>query len=50
MSTENELFKYLNNYCEMIEILLNSIIADRSNNYELHLLSTRQFLPYFFFL
>lgn len=48
MSTENELFKYLNNYCEMIEILLNSIIADRSNNYELHLLTTRQILPYFF--
>ena len=48
MSTENELYKYFNNYCEMVEILLNSIMADRSNNFELHLLTTRQILPYFF--
>lgn len=32
----------------MVEILLNSVMADRSNNYELHLLTTRQMLPYFF--
>lgn len=48
MSSENELFKYLNNYCEMVEILLNSILADRCNDFELHLLTTRQMLPYFF--
>lgn len=41
MSTENELYKYF-------KILLNSIMADRSNNFELHLLTTRQILPYFF--
>lgn len=35
-SSKNEIFKFFNNYCEMVEILLNSIKADRSNNYELH--------------
>lgn len=48
MSTENQVFKYLNNYCEMVEILLNSVMADRNSNYELHLLTTRQMLPFFF--
>lgn len=47
-STENEMFKYFNNYCEMVEVLLNSVMADRSNDYELHLVSTRKMLPYFF--
>lgn len=44
----NEKFKYFNNYCEMVEIILNSIKADRSNDYELHLQTVRQMLPYFF--
>ncbi|OWR55769.1 hypothetical protein KGM_212459 [Danaus plexippus plexippus] len=48
ISTENEIFKYLNNYCGMVEILLSSVMADRNSNYELHLLTTRQILPYFF--
>lgn len=48
MNTENELYKYINTYCEMVEVLLHSIMADRSNNFELHLLTTRQMLPYFF--
>lgn len=48
MSTKYEMFKYTNNYCEMVEILLNSIKADRSGNFELHLQTTRQMLPYLF--
>lgn len=47
-SAKNDIFRYFNNYCEMVEILLNSIKADRSNDYDLHLCTTRQMLPYFF--
>lgn len=32
----------------MVEILLNSIKADRESNYDLHLQTTRQMLTYFF--
>lgn len=48
MSIENEMFKYFNNYCEMVEFLLNSIKTYRIGDFELHLLTTRQMLPYLF--
>lgn len=47
-SHENETFLYLNRYCEMVEILFDSIKADREGNFQLYLTSTRQMLPYFF--
>lgn len=46
--SENDTLKFLNNYCEMVEVLLNSIRADREGDYDLHLKTTRQMLPYFF--
>lgn len=46
--SENENFLYFNTYCEMVEILLDSIKADREGNFSLHLTSTRRMLPYFF--
>ncbi|XP_043480323.1 uncharacterized protein LOC122510010 [Leptopilina heterotoma] len=47
-SIENETFCYLNNYCQMVEILLNSIAADRLGDFDLHLQSTREMLPFLF--
>lgn len=41
-------FRYLNLYCEMAEILFDSIKADREGDFILHLKSTRRKLPYFF--
>lgn len=45
---ENETYRFHNHYCSMVEILLDSIKADRSNDLDLHLQSTRKMLPYFF--
>lgn len=46
-SEENPTFHYFNQYCEMVEILLSSIKADREGDSDSHLISTRQMLPYF---
>lgn len=48
MCQESETFKFYNDYCEMVEILLNSIKADRESDFDLHLQTTRQMLSYFF--
>lgn len=45
MSNESETFKYFNDYCEIIGIVVNSIKADRESVYELY--STRQMLSFF---
>lgn len=45
---ESETFKFHSTYCTMVEILLDSIKADRTNDYDLHVQSTRRMLPYFF--
>lgn len=39
---------YYMKYCEMVEILLDSIKADREGNFDLHISSVRKMLPYFF--
>ncbi|KAL7292083.1 hypothetical protein TKK_0014358 [Trichogramma kaykai] len=44
----NQTFLYFNNYCAMVEILLNSIRADRTGDFDLHLSSTVESLPYLF--
>lgn len=47
---EDQTFQYFNNYCGMVEILLDSNKADREGNFDLHLTSTKKMLPYFFSL
>lgn len=42
---ENETFKYTNDYCEMVEILLNFIKGDRSGDFELHLRTRAKCYP-----
>lgn len=45
---ENQVFAYFNKHWEIVEIFLDSIRADRTGDYDLHLSSTTQILPYLF--
>lgn len=44
----NQVFLYFTIYCEMVEVLFDSIRADRTGNFDLHLSSTDRMLPYLF--
>jgi len=45
-SSENATFKYWCNYCEMVEILLDCIRAERDGNWDLHLRTVKKMIPY----
>lgn len=47
-SAADDTIKYYVKYCEMVEIMLESIKADRECNFQLHVESVRKMLPYFF--
>lgn len=43
---QNETFKYWCNYCDMVEILLDCIKAERDGNWNLHLRTVEKMIPY----
>lgn len=45
-AAKNETFKYWDQYCDMVELLLDCVKADREGNWNLHINVVKRMIPY----